>query len=72
VSDEDEQSYTEEGVDGHNDANKGKKGSPWQRVKWTDKMVRLLITAVSYIGEDAVSDCSWWCEKEICGATEKG
>lgn len=56
VSDEDEPSFTEEGGDGHNDPNKGKKGSPWQRVKWTDKMVRLLITAVSYIGEDASSD----------------
>ncbi|GAV91635.1 Myb_DNA-bind_4 domain-containing protein [Cephalotus follicularis] len=56
MSDEDEPSFTEEGGDGHNDA-KGKKGSPWQRVKWTDKMVRLLITAVSYIGEDVASDC---------------
>ncbi|XP_050268574.1 uncharacterized protein LOC126713024 [Quercus robur] len=57
MSDEDEQSFTEEGVDGHNEASRGKKGSPWQRVKWTDKMVRLLITAVSYIGEDVASDC---------------
>ncbi|XP_050214419.1 uncharacterized protein LOC126665621 [Mercurialis annua] len=53
ISDEDEPSE-----DGHNDANQGKKGLPWQRVKWTDKMVKLLITAVSYIGEDATSDCS--------------
>ncbi|KAJ7974060.1 Sequence-specific DNA binding transcription factor [Quillaja saponaria] len=52
ASDEDEPSYTEEGVDCHNETSKGKKGSPWHRVKWTDKMVRLLITAVSYIGED--------------------
>ncbi|EPS69845.1 hypothetical protein M569_04922, partial [Genlisea aurea] len=29
----------------------GKKG--WQRVKWSDSMVRLLITAVSYISEEA-------------------
>ncbi|KAK8625054.1 hypothetical protein V6N13_089934 [Hibiscus sabdariffa] len=52
VSDEDEPSFTEECVDGHNDGTKGKKGSPWRRVKWTDKMARLLIIAVSYIGED--------------------
>ncbi|GLU07005.1 hypothetical protein SLE2022_239850 [Rubroshorea leprosula] len=57
VSDDDEPSFTEEGADGHTDANKGKKGSPWQRVKWTDKMVRLLITAVSYIGEDIAVEC---------------
>lgn len=54
ASEEDEPSFTEEGVDGHNEVNRGK---PWQRVKWTDKMVKLLITAVSYMGEDAGSDC---------------
>lgn len=26
----------------------------WHRVKWTEKMIRLLITAVSYIGDDDV------------------
>ncbi|KAL4363920.1 hypothetical protein GQ457_04G012090 [Hibiscus cannabinus] len=57
VSDEDEPNFTEECVDGHNDGTKGKKGSPWQRVKWTDKMVRLLITEVSYIEEDESGDC---------------
>ncbi|EPS68099.1 hypothetical protein M569_06676, partial [Genlisea aurea] len=32
---------------------KGKKlSSTWHRVKWTDRMVRLLITAVSYINEE--------------------
>ncbi|XP_010537278.1 PREDICTED: uncharacterized protein LOC104812040 [Tarenaya hassleriana] len=57
MSDEDEPSLTEEGGDGHNEGSKAKKGSPWQRVKWTDKMVKLLITAVSYIGEDSAMDC---------------
>lgn len=56
-SEEDEPSFTEEGIDGHNEVSRGKKGFPWQRVKWTDKMVKLLITAVSYIGEDAGPDC---------------
>lgn len=56
-SEEDEPSFTEEGIDGHNEVSRGKKGLPWQRVKWTDKMVKLLITAVSYIGEDAGLDC---------------
>lgn len=58
TSEEDEQSFNEDSIDGHNEAGRGKKGSPWQRMKWTDKMVRLLITVVSYIGEDAVGDCS--------------
>lgn len=54
--DDDEPSFTEEGGDGHNEANKSTKGSPWHRVKWTDKMVKLLITAVSYIGDDSTMD----------------
>ncbi|KAK2366569.1 sequence-specific DNA binding transcription factor [Trifolium repens] len=54
ASEEDE---PEEGGDGHHqEGGRGKKGTPWQRVKWTDKMVRLLITAVSYIGEDGSSE----------------
>ncbi|KAL1193038.1 hypothetical protein V5N11_036335 [Cardamine amara subsp. amara] len=57
VSEDDEPSFTEEGGEGHNEANnKSTKGSPWQRVKWTDKMVKLLITAVSYIGDDSTMD----------------
>ncbi|KAH0878124.1 hypothetical protein HID58_065518 [Brassica napus] len=50
VSDDDEPSFNEEGGE------KSTKGSPWQRVKWTDKMVKLLITAVSYIGDDSSMD----------------
>ncbi|PHU16526.1 hypothetical protein BC332_17731 [Capsicum chinense] len=47
ASDDDEPSFIEDG---------GKKGAtPWQRVKWTDEMVRLLITAVSYIGEETAA-----------------
>ncbi|KAK6246398.1 hypothetical protein QQP08_022374 [Theobroma cacao] len=72
VSDEDEPSFTEEGVDGHNDGTKGKKGSPWQRVKWTDKMVRLLITAVSYIGEDAAGDCGGGMRRKFAVLQKKG
>ncbi|KAJ8545616.1 hypothetical protein K7X08_018199 [Anisodus acutangulus] len=52
ASDEDEPSFTED------DPNKGgkKATTPWQRVKWTDQMVRLLITAVSYIGEETAAE----------------
>ncbi|KAI3445685.1 hypothetical protein Pfo_002350 [Paulownia fortunei] len=28
----------------------------WQRIRWTDEMVKVLITAVSYVGEVALSD----------------
>ncbi|XP_004496474.1 uncharacterized protein [Cicer arietinum] len=58
TSEDDEPSFNEDGFDGQHELGRGKKGlsSPWQRVKWTDKMVRLMITAVSYIGEDITSD----------------
>ncbi|XP_074580015.1 uncharacterized protein LOC141836427 [Curcuma longa] len=38
-----------------NAGEKGQKGSPWHRMKWTKRMVKLLITAVSYLGEDSTS-----------------
>lgn len=37
------------------DQNRAKK---WHRMKWTDQIVRLLITAVSYIGEEASAEYS--------------
>ncbi|CAN1860362.1 hypothetical protein LINPERHAP1_LOCUS43451 [Linum perenne] len=35
-----------------------KKMSPWQRMKWTDGMVRLLIMAVYYIGDEVATESS--------------
>ncbi|KAG2309883.1 hypothetical protein Bca4012_082595 [Brassica carinata] len=46
-----EEELSEEG-----DKSSSAKGSLWQRVKWTDNMVKLLITAVSYIGDDSSMD----------------
>ncbi|KAJ4801362.1 Sequence-specific DNA binding transcription factor [Rhynchospora pubera] len=61
VSDEDEAvGPTDEGTGpGHGTEKGGKKGAgtPWQRMKWTDGMVKLLITAVSYTGEDTGPEC---------------
>ncbi|XWS55937.1 hypothetical protein CRYUN_Cryun09bG0043000 [Craigia yunnanensis] len=50
LSDEDEPGPD----DGATDAKS--KISPWQRMKWTDSMVRLLIMAVYYIGDEAGSE----------------
>ncbi|KAK1426039.1 hypothetical protein QVD17_14707 [Tagetes erecta] len=33
-----------------------RKGSPWQRMKWTDNMVKLLIMIVFYVGDEAAAD----------------
>ncbi|KAA0041403.1 hypothetical protein IC582_009858 [Cucumis melo] len=50
TSEEDEPSYTEDGE--CSEFLKGKKGSPWQRMKWTDEIVRLLIAVVACVGDD--------------------
>ncbi|CAI9763957.1 unnamed protein product [Fraxinus pennsylvanica] len=67
ASDEDEQTCMEE-----NDLSKGKKASPWQRVKWTDTMVRLLITSVSYISEEAASEYGGGVRRKCANLQKKG
>ncbi|KAJ8754137.1 hypothetical protein K2173_002036 [Erythroxylum novogranatense] len=52
LSDEDEPGFT--GDDSTSDGKR--KISPWQRMKWTDSMVRLLIMAVYYIGDEVGSE----------------
>lgn len=55
-SEEDEPSFTEDGTDGSKCGKKEKDTSPWHRMKWTDEMVRILITAVLWVGEEG--DCA--------------
>ncbi|KAJ6742473.1 F16F4.11 PROTEIN-RELATED [Salix viminalis] len=54
LSNEDEPSFT--GDDSTTDGKR--KISPWQRMKWTDNMVRILIMAVFYIGDEVGSEGS--------------
>lgn len=52
MSDEDEPSFMED-----ENSNKGLKGSsPWQRMKWSDSRVRLLIQVVACVGDDDTLD----------------
>jgi len=53
LSDEDEPGFA---ADDSNSGDAKRKMSPWQRMKWTDTMVRLLIMAVYYIGDEAGSE----------------
>ncbi|XP_030453814.1 uncharacterized protein LOC115675346 [Syzygium oleosum] len=47
----------EAGFNADDSAGDGKrKASPWQRMKWTDTMVKLLIMAVLYIGDEGGSE----------------
>ncbi|XP_019163696.1 PREDICTED: uncharacterized protein LOC109160043 [Ipomoea nil] len=52
MSDEDEPSLAEDGNGENEDEAPGKKGSQWQRMKWTDSIVKLLIQVVAYVGDD--------------------
>ncbi|XP_022746775.1 DExH-box ATP-dependent RNA helicase DExH12-like [Durio zibethinus] len=52
LSDEDEPGFPPDDCA----ADAKKKFSPWQRMKWTDSMVKLLIMAVYYIGDEAGSE----------------
>ncbi|XP_057427031.1 uncharacterized protein LOC130720408 [Lotus japonicus] len=52
ISDDDELGFPADETSG----DPKRKISPWQRMKWTDTMVRLLIMAVYYIGDEAGSE----------------
>lgn len=60
--------------DDHEDANagKGKKASQWHRVKWSDDMVRLLITAVSYISEETANEYGGGVRRKFVHLQKKG
>ncbi|OVA19445.1 hypothetical protein BVC80_9057g18 [Macleaya cordata] len=70
LSDEDEPGFAAD--DGGGDGRK--RVSPWQRVKWTDSMVRLLIMVVFYVGDDGGpegNDQSSNCKKKSGGILQK-
>lgn len=54
MSEEDELSYNEDGNGENSNGGKSKKGSPWQRMKWTDNVVSLLIAVVACVGDDGM------------------
>ncbi|KAE8654368.1 putative Sequence-specific DNA binding transcription factor [Hibiscus syriacus] len=57
VIENDMSNYAEQSKLEHNEAGNSEDGSPWQRMKWTGKSVKLLVTILSYIGEDPPTDC---------------
>ncbi|XAR69690.1 hypothetical protein NMG60_11001385 [Bertholletia excelsa] len=65
LSDEEDPGITPEDSAGDNK----RKGSPWQRMKWTDGMVRLLITVVFYIGDEAAASESDPAAKKKAGGS---
>ncbi|MBA0751070.1 hypothetical protein Gogos_002438 [Gossypium gossypioides] len=58
VIEDDVTNYAKQCMLEHNETGKNEDGPPWQRMKWTRKMVKLLITILSYIGEDPSTDCA--------------
>ncbi|KAF7064457.1 hypothetical protein CFC21_070759 [Triticum aestivum] len=67
MSDDEEHGLNEDTTDSH--SGKGKKGSTWQRMKWTDSMVKLLVTLASYTGEDPGADLG--CGRRNCAMVHK-
>ncbi|XVF68084.1 hypothetical protein PTKIN_Ptkin10aG0174700 [Pterospermum kingtungense] len=57
VIEDDMTNSTEQSRLEHNEVGKSEDGSPWQRMKWTAEMVKLLVTILSYIEEDPSTDC---------------
>ncbi|XVE78867.1 hypothetical protein DITRI_Ditri14bG0012600 [Diplodiscus trichospermus] len=49
-----EEPSNENGNDEDSNGGKGKNGSPWQRMKWMDNVVRLLIAVVACVGDDGM------------------
>lgn len=68
VSGDDEPSYGEDG----SSERKGKKGSPWQRMKWTDNIVRLLIAVVACVGDDGNFDLEEGLKRKSGALQKKG
>lgn len=68
MSDEDEPNFPAEESSG---GDPKRKISPWQRMKWTDTMVRLLIMAVYYIGDEAGSEGTDPNKKKSSGLLQK-
>ncbi|XP_021729138.1 uncharacterized protein LOC110696159 [Chenopodium quinoa] len=55
-SEDEEPSYTGDGNGENCNVGKDKKESPWQRMKWTDNIVRLLIAVVASVGDEGMFD----------------
>ncbi|KAL9243692.1 hypothetical protein vseg_017549 [Gypsophila vaccaria] len=70
-SDGEENSFSEEGMDGQIDSRSGSKVC-WQRVKWVDSMIRVLITAVSYLSEEALLESGVFGRRIISSLHKKG
>ncbi|KAL5155455.1 hypothetical protein HKD37_19G054548 [Glycine soja] len=68
LSDEDEPVFTAED---NCSGDPKRKVSPWHRMKWTDTMVKLLIMAVYYIGDEAGSECTDPTKKKASGLLQK-
>ncbi|XP_076917866.1 uncharacterized protein LOC143578086 [Bidens hawaiensis] len=72
VSDEDDHEHDDENRAKNVNVNVNMNNSQWHRVKWNDPMVRLLITAVSYIGEDASVEFGGGSRRKYSNLQKKG
>lgn len=71
LSEDDELGYAEDGNCEHLDGGKSKKGSTWQRMKWTDNIVGLLVAVVSCVDDDGTIGAGMERVKRKYGALQK-
>lgn len=70
TSEDEEPSFMED-ADGDNPSGANcKKRSPWQRMKWTDEVVRLLIAVVASVGDDGMHEGGDGLKRK-CGTLQK-
>lgn len=66
------ENVSEEGFNGQNEGGREENDSPWKRVKWTNEMGKLLITAVSYAAEGSSSDLNGAGRTNFLDLSKKG
>ncbi|KAJ6694724.1 TRANSCRIPTION FACTOR TRIHELIX FAMILY-RELATED [Salix koriyanagi] len=70
-SEDDDLSFMEDGNGENCIGAKDEKGSPRQRMKWTDNVVRVLIAVVDRVGDDSTFDGMEGLKEKIWGSAEE-
>lgn len=72
TSEDEEPSFTED-MNGENcNVAKDRKESPWQRMKWTDNVVRLLIAVVASVGDEGMFEAKDGLKRKSAMLQKKG
>ncbi|KAJ6325986.1 hypothetical protein OIU78_013143 [Salix suchowensis] len=70
-SEDDDRSFMEDGNGENCNGAKDEKGSPRQRMKWTDNVVRVLTAVVDRVGDDSTIDGMEGLKEKIWASAEE-